>query len=343
MRHKNTGTLRQNARVLDSRTEDKQHCLRRQTWGTPKYVLGLDRGISMSSPGRSSDNVDILSARLAQKVSCPLAIEPVEDNQHCTVSRWTVADLDQLARIVAIIAMGQASHAAEIINELKPFHPAVVGADYKSAARRKLTVSAGTKDQEEKRRDQRDGLIFEAISWVATQLMANGEVLSKAPHLSPTTQGLDGLSIEFDAKACQVRQLTILEDKCTKHPRDTFARKVIPEFEKYHAGIRATELLDAAAALLEKAGLKGTMATEAASRSLQKTYRAYRASLTVTAKYEQSRYRKDLFRGYEKLEGIAANRRIAATLVTSNDLRAWFDQLASRAIAYIDSLPADAD
>lgn len=36
-----------------------------------------------------------------------LAIEQVEVDEQCTGSRWTVVDIDRLARIIAIIAMWQ--------------------------------------------------------------------------------------------------------------------------------------------------------------------------------------------------------------------------------------------
>jgi hypothetical protein len=54
-----------------------------------------------------------------------LAIEAVEVDAHCIGSRWTAVDIDHLARIIAIIAMGQATHAARIIAELVPSEPAV--------------------------------------------------------------------------------------------------------------------------------------------------------------------------------------------------------------------------
>lgn len=36
-------------------------------------------------------------------------------NEHCVGDHWTVGDFELLARLIAIIAMGQAKHAARII------------------------------------------------------------------------------------------------------------------------------------------------------------------------------------------------------------------------------------
>jgi hypothetical protein len=52
-----------------------------------------------------------------------LTVDTVEIDEHCTGSRWAAADIEHLARIVAIIAMGQAAHAARIVNELLPSEP----------------------------------------------------------------------------------------------------------------------------------------------------------------------------------------------------------------------------
>jgi hypothetical protein len=51
----------------------------------------------------------------AKGTSAPaLEIEAVEIDEHCTGSRWVADDPDHLARMIAIIAMGQAAHAARI-------------------------------------------------------------------------------------------------------------------------------------------------------------------------------------------------------------------------------------
>jgi hypothetical protein len=56
----------------------------------------------------------------APVVKHALTTEPVAINGHCVGDRWTVEDEDRLAKLIAIIAMGQATHAAEIVSELRP-------------------------------------------------------------------------------------------------------------------------------------------------------------------------------------------------------------------------------
>lgn len=267
-----------------------------------------------------------------------LAIETVHINQHCTGSRWTVADIDHLARIIAIVAMGQATHAARIIAELLPSEPAIDQAALRADAKRRLSVTGGNENQREASRHRRDGLIFECISWVAAQQGTKGTALVRDPHLSSTTQGLDGLMIELNEARSAITRATIFEDKCSEHPRAKFRDEILPAFKAHHEDKRASELVAAAAALIEKTGLNGTECTRAAARVLDKNRRAYRGSLAVTPANDSDVRRQALFKNYEELEGLGAEQRIGATLITSNDLRAWFDGLALKAITYIDAV-----
>ena len=266
-----------------------------------------------------------------------LSIDAVGINEHCTGSRWAAADADHLARIIAIVAMGQAAHAARIIAELLPSEPAVDDNALRIDAKRRLSVRGKTDQKREASRYHRDGLIFETISWIAAQQSTTGKALIRDPHLSSTSQGLDGLMIELDESGAAIAHTTIFEDKCSEHPRDKFRDEIMPAFKAHHENRRASELVSTAAALIGKIGLDGTAATKAAARVLDRTCRIYRGGLAVTTEYDTQARRKSLFKNYEGLQGIKPDQRIGATLITSDDLRGWFDELANRAIAYIDS------
>lgn len=267
-----------------------------------------------------------------------LTIEVVEIDANCTGSRWTAADVEHLARIIAIIAMGQAAHAARIITESLPSEPAIDHDALRANAKRGLSVTGKTDKQREVSRYHRDGLIFEAISWAAAQQETAGKALLRDPHLSSTTQGLDGLMIELDEARTTITRATIFEDKCSENPDHTFRYKIIPAFKAHHENKRAADLVATAAALIEKIGLDGTESTKAAAHVLDMNYRAYRGSLAVTTADDTLERRKRVFKNYGELKDIQAAQRIGAVLITSDDLRAWFDQLADSAIAYIDDL-----
>ena len=59
------------------------------------------------------------------KAPHPLLTEAVPIDDHCTGDRWSAQDETQLARLIVIIAMGQAAYAAHILKGLLPATPAI--------------------------------------------------------------------------------------------------------------------------------------------------------------------------------------------------------------------------
>ena len=76
-------------------------------------------------------------------------------------------------------------------------------------------------------------------------------------------------------------------------------------------------------------------------RTLDRGVRAYRAALTIDDRHDSKAGRKSLFKGYECLDQITAAQRIGATFPPPAELRDWFDELAARAVAYIDEIEED--
>jgi hypothetical protein len=68
-------------------------------------------------------------------------------------------------------------------------------------------------------------------------------------------------------------------------------------------------------------------------------FRRYRAALAVTQADDSRKRRQALFKDYDKLKGIDKVQRIGASFVTPDDLRDWFDALANKVIAHVESLP----
>jgi len=250
----------------------------------------------------SPDKITV-SAGPEAGVASPTAISTAacKVNEHCVGDHWTVGDVKLLARLIAIIAMGQAKHAARIIADLQPAVPALTIDVLRSDAKQRLTVTGDTSEQQDAHRWHRDGLIFEAISWIAARQDAAANVLMRDPHISATTQGLDGLIIELDEKGETVVRATILEDKCSNDPRRKFRDEVLPAFRNYHAGRRASELVAATSSLLD-GRIPDEAVMEAAGRVLDMAFRAYRAGLTINPNHDSELGRKALFKGYEGLE-----------------------------------------
>lgn len=265
-----------------------------------------------------------------------LNILSVPIDTDCIGERWETVDQPKLARLIAIMAMGQASYAGHILETLSPAEPAINTAQLRAEAKIKLTVEEPAKvPRGGYPRWQRDGLIFEAISWLAAR-QAHPGVLLKAPHVSATSQGLDGLMIELKEDKSGVSRTTIFEDKCTEDARSMFLAKVIPEFRRRHNNERSAEIISTAVALIMTAGVDEVAATKYASAVTDQKLRRYRASFAVTVDSQDER--QTLFADYNRIEEIVAEQRVGASFIVPPQLRDWFDALAAEAIGYLASL-----
>lgn len=262
-----------------------------------------------------------------------LSVTSVVVSPSSTGSRWEVDDLDYLASIIGIIAMGQASHAAGIVASMEPAAPAFSSQQLAANAIKTFSIQGETDSSRDASRWHRDGLLFESISWIAAHEPGTGKKLIRDPHLKSTTQGLDGLMLDWDQSSKSITLATIFEDKCSVQPRKKFRDEVMPAFLEHHGNERGADLVATAAALIRTMGLSGTESARAAARVLELDFRAYRAGLAVTDDFDSDEKRRKLFKGFAKLNGMSPPRLIGATLITSGDLREWFDTLAACVLA----------
>jgi len=262
---------------------------------------------------------------------------PIDDDS--VGSKWKVENEDQLARLIAIVVMGQAVQAAHIIDQLLPAEPAFTNDELKQEAIIKFTVQ--DKPQTPRTgypKNQRDGLIFEIISWIAAKQVSGDKCFLKDPHTSSTSQGLDGIMIELNNDGSEILKSTIFEDKCSDHPRHTFTQKVIPGFLDRHGNTRNAELIAAAATLIQLSGVGNVQAMSMVRKVIDNSSRHYRAGFALSQDFDTEEAQKELFKGYDKIEGIKKDQRIGASLIVDGNLREWFDSLATRIIAYIENL-----
>lgn len=276
---------------------------------------------------------------MIQDLVLPLATASCLINDDCLGERWEVDNDEQLAGLIAIIAMGQIAQARHILSELSPAELAFSTAELKNEAKIKLTV------QDKKQlsrigypRWQRDGFLFEAISWIAAYQVLENDAYLMDPHLCATSQGLDGLMLELSSDNAEIIRTTIFEDKCTENPIPTFKNKVIPAFQSRHDNSRSAEIIAAATSLLGRAGIDNRTAAKLAAAVTDRSKRRYRAAFAVTHELDSNAGRKKLFAGFDRIDNIDQSQRLGACLVVPPELREWFDKLAKLAIQKIDTL-----
>lgn len=247
---------------------------------------------------------------------------------------WTVTDVAALAELIAVIALGQAEHAAEIITELEAAMPAYTEIDLAEDAKAQMQISGRTADQIRSSRTRRDGFLFECISWIEARQKGNDRTFLKDPHLDATTHGLDGLILQLAPTTPDIVGAVICEDKCTAYPRDKFRDDVLKTFNEHHRNKRARDLVANAVELIRDSGVRGTAAVKAAARVTDKSLRTYRAALTTGPMHVAERI--SLFTGYDGLADIAQAQRVGATLPIDGSLRDWFQALADAVIKALD-------
>jgi hypothetical protein len=283
---------------------------------------------------------NIKGAKAKAMAPHPLSMKAVPIDNDCTGDRWTAQDEGQLAKLIAIIAMGQADQAAQIVSKLSPAAPAFTAKELIAEAKQRLTVQEDdTTPRTGYPTAQRDGFIFEAISWLAARQAHGNNAYLKDPHVSATSQGLDGLMIELANGKTEIVRTTIFEDKCTGEPRATFL-KVIKGFLKRHRNERSAELVAGASTLLRIAGVKEGDAARLSAAVMDVTKRRYRAAFALTKEFDGLQERQKLFKGYGKLGGIGAGQRVGAGLIVDGKMRDWFSALAQKAIDYLEDLAA---
>lgn len=273
------------------------------------------------------------------EAALPLKTGPVPIDVHCVGDRWIAEDQVQLARLVAIIAMGQAAHAAHILRQLLPAQPAFTTDELREEAKLHLMVQEGKAvPRTGYPRWQRDGFIFETISWIAARQTCGASALLKDPHVSATSQGLDGLMLELTENKSKVTRTTVFEDKCTEDPRKMFRDSVIQGFLDRHGNKRSVELVATASVLLRMAGIDEASAARLSAAVLDRKQRQYRAAFALTDQQDSPEQWQGLFKGFDALDGISAEQRIGAGFVVPGELRPWFDALAAEAITFLDEL-----
>jgi len=274
----------------------------------------------------------------------PLKTEIVEIDSKSTGERWEVADSNQLARLIGIVMLGQARYAGSIIHQLDPYQPTFNSKQLANIAKIRLTVEEpASKPRKGYPRVQRDGLLFELISWVAAHQQSNKKAILNDPHLKSTSQGLDGLMIELTDDLSAIFQATIFEDKCVNDPVSCFSNNVLPGFIKMQKEERGPELVAAATALLERAGLDVKAATKAASDILDLELRRYRAAFAVSKKLDNLKKRKKIFKKYPKLEDLKSEQRVGVCFITDQKVRLWFDSFADLVINEISAFTKEGD
>lgn len=249
---------------------------------------------------------------------------PIKHDSLCHGYQWKIEDESTLAKQIGMIALGQSRHVLKILD-------AVGGAGIKTgdpaakSAIAMLTIAEGADPW------HRDGWMFQAMSWIAAH-KATGGALIRAPQMILADKGFDGLQLKINSKTGLIDAVIIFEDKATENPRATIRDKVWPEFKLMEGGDRENVLTAEVIGLLEtRHDLNPDSAIE---KVIWEEARQYRVSITINENYSTASKRKRLFNNYDEMVMGNWGRRHADT-VEIKDLRTWMQNMADKAIAFV--------
>lgn len=252
----------------------------------------------------------------------PIILTPFTEEDCYFGSTWQVVDEEELARQIAVIALGYSHHVQKILKGT-----GVYDADYPAdgidSAVQLLTVEGDDPSH-------RDGWLFQAMSWIAA-IRENPSAKLAAPHMQHADKGFDGLQIEIDNATGRVKCAVIFEDKATINPRKTITRSdkgVWKEFRELEEGLRFSFFTAQVLAVVRAE--TNLDPDETIKEVLWKEARHYRLSITVNAPHSDEQGRKRLFKGYDQIVSGDLKRRRAETFY-QDDIRIWLASLAEKA------------
>ena len=257
-----------------------------------------------------------------------LALTSIDHGDLCHGWSWTVEDEDVLAEQVARIALGQYRHVAKILAGAGIPGP-LANAEQAMAAIEQLTLA------EDEDPWQRDGWIFQAISWVAAHHAPSG-ALTRMPHIRKSDKGFDGLQLQLSDDGNAVTAVVVFEDKATSNARKTIRDEVWPGIVALEKGERLNELSHEVSGMLSaRAESDPDFDLDSAiSKTLWQDVRRYRVSITVGDSHSNEQSRAQLFKGFDVSAPGDVVRRRADTIYLPA-MRDWMEAFSVRVIKAI--------
>lgn len=260
--------------------------------------------------------------------------EPLPKEEHCEAFRWLILDEDQLAGYVASLALGQHRHVWSVLRALRPNDPV-------PASNPAITSAVATlQDTDGENRYNRDGWLFQLVSWIALAAHATDAFVLDPPHSAPAQKGCDGLCLKLSDAGDAVSYVLVGEDKASDSPRSVFQTEVLPGIRMVEAGERDAELLARVTTLIERR----TSQESEIDRMLESAHwrRDLRYRVCVGTTESKMPKRVSLFKGFKDEAPGSTSRRRGEVLIL-DDLRDWLDDFAQRVIGHLEAMLEDPD
>jgi hypothetical protein len=258
-----------------------------------------------------------------------ITLTPRNEAPVCYGFSWEITDEQRLSELVARLMLGHYRHVQKILSgNVQSSSPQVTDEMIDEL------VGKLAEPESDAHRYQRDGWVFQMISWIAAMLAEPGSIMA-IPHSQESQKGFDNLIIKFVVQSDDVSAVVICEDKATENSRKTIREEVWPEIENFERGHRDHELVNEVTAILERSHSVNDI-DKCMADIFWKKVRRYRVAIT-TNHQDNMRHRQKLFKDYDmKARGNTERRR--AETIRIDQLRTWMDSFCANIIECLEDL-----
>jgi hypothetical protein len=186
--------------------------------------------------------------------------------------------------------------------------------------------------------ENRDGWLFQFVSWIALAVQMNTRAWMDPPHPKPAQKGFDGLCLCLSDQTDKLEFLFITEDKATISPRTVFRDEVLPTIKKIESGVLTSEIRSRASVLIAIAIAAEKDREQVLQAALWQSILKFRTCFATQLECLPKEI--ELFSGYaDAAPGIIERRHGELLLV--NDLRKWFEALAGEVILELQAMKSN--
>lgn len=253
----------------------------------------------------------------------PIELTKFDYPDLCHGYKWEITDVNKLAHLIAVVAIGQYRHAYKILNVSNTTSHIPITDSIRQGATQLLEATT------EKEQEHRDGWMFQVISWIAANLQTQDAII-QAPHMIRASKGFDGLQLCLNSQK-EIEKVIIFEDKATIDPRGKINSQVWPEFSNIESGEKDNILMADCSELIEKQ--PNINHDEIMATIIWEDIKHYRVSVTIGDTHNEPIKHKDLFKGYDDITSHHGKRQ--AETIYLKDLRISMQDLADKVIEEI--------
>ncbi|WP_156799413.1 hypothetical protein [Oceanicola granulosus] len=245
---------------------------------------------------------------------------------------------------MAWLYLRKPKHAVQIINQLEPSRAGFPGKVFENAisllsirlADIATDLSGADPEKEKtannkknKRIEQRDGLLFQHLSWVAASIDMPA-ALATPPHVRRADKGFDGLLVSIQDASGEISRVVLCEDKASINPKSLVQGSVWNEIDGIVNGNKDLELLDAITAILrEQAGLGADTQEELLEALIYERTRAFRVAVTAMPENADAGGYQHILKDFDK-HALGAETVRLAEVLPSVDTRSFLKALARK-------------